>query len=379
MNSAAIRSSEASASFSADGVTYQKAGPADDREIRELLRSNDMDSWVRMSIEREPSFFHGENLAGQSSTVIARKSQSPQQVVGMYSLAMQQAHVNGVPVETAYLGALRVNPEFRHRLRILKNGFASARALYGVDEMTVFTSVASENVAARRLLEANLRGMPCYTPAGEVESMGFSTRQGKSAGLLQPATAADVPALVEFFNSAAGSYQFSPVLSKEWLTGLPRSGGLRLSDFWLLKDGARLRGCIAIWDQRAFKQIVARGYRFPLNILLGGYNFYARLTGRISLPRPGDELQQVFLSFLALDNEARDNVDEIVREALLISGQKGARVGTLGLSAENPLALRLQNRLHASVYRSCIETIHWPDRPAPVLDGRPPQPEIALL
>ena len=59
--------------------------------------------------------------------------------------------------------------------------------------------------------------------------------------------------------------------------------------------------------------------------------------------------------------------------------RKGALVGTLGMSAANPLAGRLQADLHASIYRTRIETVHWPDRPAPSLDGRPPQPEVALL
>ena len=379
MNALAKQSAEHSGSFSAAGVTYRQAGLDDDSAIRDLLRRNDMDSWVRMSIEREPSFFHGENVMGQSSAVIARRSDPPHQVVGMYSMAVQQTHVNGAPVKTGYLGALRVNPEYRHRLRILKNGFASARALSDFDALPVFTSLASENLAARRLLEANLRGMPCYSSVGDVESMGFSTRQGKSGGLLQPAAPADIPALVEFFNSSAASYQFAPVLNRQWLTELPDSGGLRLDDFWLLKDGARLRGCIAIWDQRAFKQIVARGYQFPLNLLLGGYNLYASLTGRLSLPRPGKQLQQVFLSFLALDIQAGDSVTEIIREALMIARRKSAWVGTLGLSTRNPLASRLRSSLHASIYRTHIETIHWPDCPAPALDGRPPQPEIALL
>jgi len=365
--------------FSAGGVTYRKAEPGDDAAIREVLRNNDMESWVRMSIEREPSFLLGEDLLGESTTVIAHRSESPQQVVGMYSMAVQQTHLNGAATATGYLAALRVNPGYRHRLRILKNGFDSARMLAGIDALPVFTSLASDNRVARRLLEANLRGMPCYTPVGELDSMGFATRQGHARGLLQPAGPADVPALVEFFNGAAAAYQFSPVLSRQWLAGLPGKTGLQLCDFWLLKDGSTLRGCIAVWDQRAFKQIVSRGYRFPLNVLLGGYNLYAGLTGRVQLPRPGEPLEQVFLSFLALDEKAADAVTDVVREALSIAGRKGAQVATLGLSAESPLAARLRDGLHASIYRTCIETVHWPDRPAPLLDGRPPQPEVALL
>jgi hypothetical protein len=379
MTSLAMRSTGTSESFSAAGVTYQKACLDDDRVIRDLLRRNDMDSWVRMSIEREPSFFDGENLVGQSSAVVARESDSPHQVVGMYAMAEQQTHVNGSPTDTAYLAALRVNPEYRHKLRLLKNGYASARVLSGIDTLPIFTSLASENLAARRLLEANLRGMPCYTHVGDVESLGFSTRQGKSAGLLQPAVPADIPALADFYNAAAASYQFAPVLSRQWLAHLPGSCGLQLSDFWLLKNGHDIHGCIAIWDQRPFKQIVARGYRFPLNLLRGSYNLFARMTGRLALPRPGAQLEQVFLSFLALDPDANDRVADVIREALMIAREKGAGVGTLGLSVQNPLRSRLRDSFHAGVYRTRIETIHWPDSAVPALDGRPPQPEVGLL
>ncbi len=368
-----------SGSFSAAGVTYKKAVPDDDHAIRQLLRHNDMESWARMSIEREPSFFHGENLMGRSLPIIASETNSPQHIVGMYAISEQQTSMNGKPTDTAYLGALRVNPEYRHKLRILKNGFASTRALSGIDQLPTFTAVASENYTARRLLEANLRGMPCYTPVGDVESMGFSTAQGKTNGILQSAKPADIPALVEFFNSTSASYQFAPVLCRRWLEGLTGSFGLRLSDFWLLKNGPDIRGCIAIWDQRSFKQIVARGYRFPLNLLRGSYNLYARLAGRLILPRPGKELEQVFLSFFALDAKASNDADDVIREALIIARGKGADVGTLGLSVQNPLCSRLRENFRAKAYRTRIETVHWPDCKAPVLDGRPPQPEVGLL
>ena len=80
-----------------------------------------------------------------------------------------------------------------------------------------------------------------------------------------------------------------------------------------------------------------------------------------------------------LDTKAADCVVDVVREALMIARRKGAQVGTLGLATRNPLAGRLRDSLNPSIYKSYIETVHWPDCPAPELDGRPPQPEIALL
>jgi len=365
--------------FFAGGVVYRKARREDDQCIRSLLRNNDMDSWVRMSIEREPSFFMGENMMGESMAVLARCSNPPHEVVGMYSMAAHRAHINGSPSDTGYMGALRVNPGYRHKLRILKNGFASARALSGIAKLPLFTSLASENHAARRLLEANLRGMPDYTPIGELESLGISTAHGKNAGLLRAAQPKDIPALVEFFNRHAAAYQFSPVLDEQWLRNLSGNFGLQLSDFLLLEDGSTLRGCIAVWDQRAFKQVVPRGYRFPLNVLRSLYNLYAGLSGHLVLPRVDHQLEQAFLSFLALDAQATDSLTLLIKEALFHARQKGVKAGVLGLSVENPLYHRTRANFHASVYRSCIETIAWPDSPELHLDARPPQPEIGLL
>ena len=75
---------------------------------------------------------------------------------------------------------------------------------------------------------------------------------------LQSATRDDVPELVEFYNQQAQPFQYAPVLTKDWLRQLDGSNGLRLSDFQLLRENGRLRACLALWDQRRFKQTVLR-------------------------------------------------------------------------------------------------------------------------
>lgn len=365
--------------FCAGGVVYREARDEDDECIRTLLRNNDMDSWVRMSIEREPCFFAGENLLGESMAVVARVLAPPHDVVGMYSMAAYETHINGTPTSAGYMGALRVNPKHRHKLRILKNGFASARALSGIGKLPLFTSLASQNLTARRLLEANLRDMPRYTPLGELESMGISTARGKNSGLLRRARPGDIPALAEFFNTQAAAYQFSPVLGEQWLSKLPDKCGLAIDDFLLLENAGTLHGCVAIWDQRSFKQVVPHGYRFPLDLLRRPYNLYARLAGQLVLPPTGRQLEQVFLSFLALDARSTECLPKLITEALFYARQKGAQAGVLGMSVDNPLHQATREHFHASAYRTCIETIAWPDSPTLQLDGRPPQPEIGLL
>ena len=61
----------AQSDFRSRGVIYRRATKADDAELRALLHDNDMDSWVNLCFEREPSFFDGESLMGESTAVIA--------------------------------------------------------------------------------------------------------------------------------------------------------------------------------------------------------------------------------------------------------------------------------------------------------------------
>jgi hypothetical protein len=70
---------------------------------------------------------------------------------------------------------------------------------------------------------------------------------------------------------------------------------------------------------------------------------------------------------------------DIVKEGLLRVAEKNASIGCLGLSDKNPLTGILKTALHADCYRTRIETVTWPGDRLPELDGRPVQPEVAVL
>jgi hypothetical protein len=367
--------------YEAAGVSYRHVRPADDADLRALLRDNAMHGWVAMSLEREPSYFLGEGLMGPSISVIARDLRAAARPVGMYSCTDLPVHIDGRPTQAGYLAGLRVDPVYRHRLRVVRNGFASIDVLAPIQAGPPFrfTSIASDNEAARRLLEARLPGMPVYRPAGRVETLALSTRHARDNGLLIPARRADIPALVAFYNRHARGYQFAPVLSADWLLGLSAERGLALHDFWLLWQAGEIRGCLAVWDQRAYKQVVARAYRFPLRLLRRPYNAWAALARRIALPAPGQRLEQAFLAFFALHPAVAPLAVDVLRAALHRVALKGARVGVLGLSVDHPLMAPLRARLHPRGLITCIETVSAPDAAPPTLDGRPVQPEVALL
>jgi hypothetical protein len=370
-----------SASYHGGGVIYRAARAEDNADLVVAMQDNPMQGWVRLSLIRDPDGGAGKELMGEGRTYVAREEVPPHALVGMYSYACMPVHLNGNPDHLGYLGALRVNPAYRHRLRVVKHGFSSLNVLVQpcAGRRFSFTAVASQNSRARRLLEAGLSGMPVYEPYGEIETLAVSTGRGKTLGLLRRATTNDVHSIVEFYNGRAAGFQFAPVLTADWLLGNAARNGLALNDFWLLERNARLVGCLAIWDQRAFKRTLIHGYRFPLDITRIPYNAWAGLTRRPKLPQPGKTLDEVFLAFVAFATEAGNLAIDAIREGLDRAREKGASVAVLALATGHPLRREIHHALRPHAYCSMIETVRWPSDPIPVLDGRPAQPEVAIL
>jgi hypothetical protein len=321
-------------------TTFRVATAADDATVRALLRETAMPSWVDMAIEREPSFFGSNEWA-----VIAEEDGD---VVGIYTASVLRAHVDGLPSPLGYLGGLRVKPRYRRRIRHLRQGYASVQTLSRTRVPWWFTTIGSDNVVARRLLEAGIRGLPAYHFRGEYETFALPAARGRRRGIWRPG------ADVALHNALAARFQCSPVLDDD----LVRSAGR-----FFVCDG----GVAALWDQRAFKRIVARRYRHPS--LIAPYNVYARLFRRIPLPREGQSLDQTFIAFFAMESPTVAAVEDLLSYCQ-------TPVATIGMHAGNPLR-DIVRRFKPMSTRSRVYAVSFDGSVPP--NGRPAQPEAALL
>lgn len=346
-------------------IEYRPATPEDDADLRAMLRANAMPSWVTMSIEREPSFFAGLDRYGVDHPFIARHDGQP---AGMYVGSQHTVHLNGRATPIGYLSGLRINPEFRHSLRNLRGGFASIRALALETGIPFwYTSIATENVAARRLLEAGLRGIPEYRPAGEMVTVALPVTRGRRLGIWRPVGSDELEAMCAWYNRVAAGCQFSPVLTPEWVAACD-------ARFHVHETGGRIAGCMALRNQQAYKQVTVRGYRRPLAAALPLYNAWARLARRVVLPPAGQALDQCFLAFLETETGAPANFAELISDALSLCA---SQVLVLGLDAGHPAIGAIRARFKPATYRSVIYTVS--DGGQPSLDGRRVRPEVAVL
>jgi len=356
-------------------IIYRLAGPEDDAEMRAALREAPMDSWVAATMEREPSCFAGKE-PGRFIPMIARNAEPPYDLAGLYNCRIAPVHVNGQKIDACYLGGLRLCEKYLGRIDVLKGGFESIPRLLPEirDIPLVFTSVATENRRARRVLEAGLDGMPQYRFIGDMETFLVSVRRGRKYGLLERASLSDVSEIAAFHNSTMASSSLSPVLETEWLSSMIRDSSI---DFFVHRLNGRIKACIAVWDQRNCKQIVVRGYRRPINMLRPLHNLWARAAKKPLLPAVSQRFEQVFLAFRAFDESVADKEILFILEALAEASGTGADSAMLGIAPSSPQYANLKYALKPYIYATRIEAVGLCS-PSPHVGGVI-YPEVALL
>lgn len=358
------------------GVRFARATEADDAEIRRLLRENPMPGAISLTLEREPEYFHGANLAGAvDETIVAYDGG---RIVCMGRCSTREAWVNGRATRVGYLAELRVDRTARGRFALLRDGYRFFAEQRETAAEFYFTSIASDNERARRLLERGVRGMPQYTFLGELATVLIAVPKRPRASTLstEPATREDVPEMVRLLNQAGLRRQLAAAWSAETLLGLERHG-LPLSDFLLVRENGALVACGALWDQRAFRQTVIRGYSRSLAALWPWIDAAGRLFGTPRLPRLGATLAHAFLSPMAADEDLPELASAFLPEA----AARGLEFVTLALPARDPRLSALQRRFTTQTWRSRLYRVDFPGQSnRAILDPMLPcHPDVALL
>jgi hypothetical protein len=240
----------------------------------------------------------------------------------------------------------------------------------------------SDNHAARRLLvERRSATAPRFTPIDGLTTFAIPVRQTRRTGPVRtcPGTADLVDEMAACLQRNLRRYQFAPRWEAEELRS--RLPGLSPADFVVAVDDHRVVGCAALWDQRAFKQVVVRGYSPTLRRARPLVNLAGRLLGTPHLPAIGEQLQFGYLSHIAVD----DDRDDILAAIMAAQIGRARRAGLDSVVAAFPDRHAFQRAVRRTwrhrAYSSVLYAARWSDGDGFVqsLDGRPAQPEPALL
>lgn len=351
-----------------EGVRFAVATTADDAAIRRLLRANPMRGAVSIAFEREPNYFAGEGLAGATDrTLLAFEGN---RLVSMGRCSTREAFLNGVPRRAGYLAELRLDAAVSGRFDILRQGYRALRELEAAAPADFyFTSIAADNRRARQLLERGLPGLPRYDFLTEFVTLLIPVAKSICEPALERATPAE---LSDFLNTAAHRHQLAAVWSEEILAALARHA-LPPGRFQVWRRGGKIVAAAALWDQRAFRQTLIRGYAGPLTWLRPILN----LAGA-RLPAPGATLAHAFLSPVAVEVAGEAMLPDFVSAFFPLAAQNGLEFLTLGFQADDPRLDLLRRRFSCREYRSRLYHVSLAGNSVKT-DGRSFFPEVALL
>lgn len=367
----------------AGGLDFRLAGPGDEADLRRLLAETPLGGRWRIALTRDPDAFAADfGLAERHDVVIAREVTTGR-AIGLAERLVREAFVDGRVAMLPYLGALRVAPQQRGRIAVLRNGFRALRmwAERPGDLPFALTAITADNDAARRVLGAGLRDMPIYRDIGDLSTFALRPRRSAPAAAVEPARADDVAALAAFLTTTLARHPFAPHWNEATLRRLFATD-LAPGQVLLARRAGAIVGTLAVWDQRARRQTVIAAYPPPLGRLRPAINLAAPLFGLPRLPPVGATLAQATLSHLAL----ADDADEETFLALVAAGldqarARGFEVAVIGFASARPWRAALLRRWRAIEYRTTLFLVHWPEAAGAVaaLGQGLPHPEVGLL
>lgn len=368
-------------------IVFELARPNDDAAVRALLREQAMGGAVRVSLQREPDARLAAGIEGDRHYMIVARDRATDRVVALCSRAVRDVFVNGKPARLGYLGQLRRDPTIPRQRRLLVEGFAACARTHQPDELPYdLTSIVADNMAARRLLERGLPGLPTYRPLCEfvtlVIPVGRMRRRRASAGRRVLRGCDELlPAIAACLQRNYKRRQFAPAWSTDDLRSPVRTRGLHAQDFFVACENERVIGCLARWDQRGFKQTVIDSYASRLARWRPVVNVALAFTGRPHLPRPGQQLQFAYLSHVAVDEHCSDVLIDLIDVARNDTVGSGVNYLIIGMAAENLLLGSVRRAFRGREYRSLLYLAHYSDAEPAVdaLDDRIVHVEVATI
>lgn len=255
----------------------RRAQPADDAELRQLMRETWQDGAVRLGMEKEPKFVQGD------SQIVIVRHRLTGSVSGCGSRKDRLLWLHGREQQVAYLGDLRVHPHHRRLTgRVLQAGFQQlAQWQTEKPAAATYTAIFSDNHQALSALTHERLGLPKYVEAGKLLTSAFLLpRRARPV----EDTAPDLEAASAYLN--AQKRDLSAVMTPCLLA--------EMADLCVLTEQGRVIGVAALADRSSHQQMRVHGYGRSLSLA----SRLLQLIGYRGLPKAGELFKTLFVAHL---------------------------------------------------------------------------------
>ena len=356
----------------------------DDGQLRQRMAEDWMRGNISVSFRREPNYFAGCQVQGETFQVVKCTDKNSGKIVGLGSRLISTVFINGNPQEIGYLADLRLHADYRNST-ILPRGYRFLRQLHRANPVPLYYSVilAGNQLALKNLLGGRA-GLPHYRDLGliltpaihldfpkpKIRIPGIRFERGRTNQLWE---------ILQFLQNWQAKKQFSPCYRLEDF-GSARLQGLNAEDFYLAIKDNQIVGTVAAWDQQGFRQTYVEQYSPQLALMRPFYNLLARLTPLKPLPEPGSKIPYFYLAFVAVAENDPDIFRGLVRAVYCDRIASPSHYFIAGLHEADPLSTVLKE------YRSIeaagrLFAVYYPEEEAffDRLDGRIPYVEMATV
>lgn len=360
------------------------ADRSDEAALRRRMAEDHMQGDIVLSFRREPDYFLGCGIQGDRSEILKCTDTQSGRIVGLGARHITRLFVNGAETRAGYLSDLRADAAVR-RGTLLARGYAFLRALHDADPLPLYFSVILEgNTDAMSALTTARAGLPIYADRGRILTPAIHLDRRRperpTEGItVRRGTATDMPKVFAFLRRELARKQLAPCYSVDDL-GTARLQGLQPDDFYIARRGDEIAGCVAAWDQSAFRQTHVERYSRALSIARPFYNLAAKVSPLHALPAPGGRIPYLYLGLIATRHNSRDTFATLLRTVYRDRRGSDYRFMIAGLHESDPLCAVLDDyrRIEAG---GRLFLIYYPQDADFVasLDDRTPYVEMATV
>jgi hypothetical protein len=282
---------------------------------------------------------------------------------------------NGAPQRVAYLGELRVDPDAARSPALLRDGY-DFLVRHAEPADGFFTSIASENVRARRVLERGSRlGLPDYQAICELATLVIPVGHGVIG---RETVELDARSLTEFLDCQSRQHQLALTWNDSRWMELARHG-VSPASFAVIHERSEIAGTAGIWDQRPFRQVVVDGYEGSVGLARPLYNGVQSLRRMATLPPPGSVLAQgMLLGAFVREPGVWDALWPVLAGRARAIGLSWL---TVSRQVDDPELAVVRRVAGGQEYRTTLYAVDWRHGPRwrDDWDTRSYRPEVALL
>ena len=296
-----------------------------DAELRQLLRETPLEGLIRVTLEREPSFFGADFDVVHHDVALAMQRG---RAIACGSRLLRRVFWNGTEQEVAYLSDLRLHPNFQKRAGgALVEGYRLLeKCAHQRPAAATWTAVFSSNATAQTVLVGARAGLPEYVERGRLICPLLLVKRRHPwprGGLCARASQQDAPEITRFLQTILSHRPLAPCLGNEDLTAGKRWPDLQAEDFIIARNGQEILGVVAVRDLRRYKQVVVVQTPWFWRLAKLPSQLVAALNFAPALPNPGKVLAMGFASFLTVKNDDATTTKALLKAATALASQKG--------------------------------------------------------